>query len=55
MKQGESLSSSIDNFKDMWTRFDDRFKRLSEEFNAHWTQTKDRVRRLQEVCGRDCA
>ena len=55
IKRGESLSYSIDHFKDTWSRFDDRFKRLSEEFNAYWTQTKDRVRRLQEVCGRDCA
>jgi hypothetical protein len=55
IKQGEALSSSVDTFKDTWTRFDDRFKRLSEEFNAYWTQTKDRVRRLQEVCGRDCS
>jgi len=55
IKAGESLSSAVDTFKDNWTRFDDRFKRLSEEFNAYWTQTKDRVRRLQEVCGRDCS
>jgi hypothetical protein len=55
IKTGDSLASGVDTFKDSWTRFDDRFKRLSEEFTAYWTQTKERVRRLQEVCGRDCS
>jgi len=55
MKAGQSLAPAVDVLKDNWTRFDDRFKRLVEEFSAYWTQTKDRVRRLQEVCGRDCS